>query len=163
VYNIWNTTAGGNSVFAVPGYTQGTYWPSQPAKNVFDGNLSTEYCNYGVCNDTTGAMACGKETGFYLTMNSGPNILAAFYMGTCPESWGRSRDPMLITIEGSNLNGSALLEEKLGERCRYFLILQSHSQAIVYLLLQNKVLTFAQTILKCSSFLTDISNIYYIL
>jgi len=108
VYNIWNTTAGGNSVFAVPGYTPGTYWPDQPAKNVFDGNLTTEYCNYGVCNITYQAKACGVETGFYLTMSSGPNILAAFYMGTGTVSWGRSRDPMLITIEGSNLNGSAL-------------------------------------------------------
>ncbi|UJR12199.1 hypothetical protein I4U23_016376 [Adineta vaga] len=108
VYSIWNTTAGGDSVFAIAGGVSGSYWGTQPPAKAFDGILTTGYCNHGVCNSTSGRMVCGEKTGFYLKMSSTPKILAAFQIGACSEVGGRSRDPMTITIEGSNLNGSVL-------------------------------------------------------
>ncbi|CAF1004065.1 unnamed protein product [Adineta steineri] len=109
VYNIWNTTAGSSSIYAVSGYYSGNYYPSGSAQIAFDGNLSTRACSYGACNSSFGALACGTQAGFYLTMNGGPKVLVAFYMSTSFEPTSRARDPMTITIEGSNLNGSTLI------------------------------------------------------
>jgi hypothetical protein len=108
VYSIWNTTVGENFTLASSGYYTGTYWPGQSGQQAFDNNMTTEYTNHGMCNYTTAAMsiACGEKTGFYLTMSGGPVIFVAFYMGT--NIFSALRDPMVITIEGSNLNGSDL-------------------------------------------------------
>ncbi|CAF0823740.1 unnamed protein product [Adineta steineri] len=109
VYNIWNTTAGGSSIYAVSGYYSGNYYPSGSAQVAFDGNLSTRACSYGTCNSSFQALTCGEKTGFYVTMNGGPKVLVAFYMSSGFEPTSRARDPMTITIEGSNLNGSTLI------------------------------------------------------
>ncbi|CAF1060044.1 unnamed protein product [Adineta steineri] len=108
VYDIWNTTAGSDSIYAVSGYSVGSYYPDQPAQAAFDGNLTTVACNYGPCSYGSESQTCGENTGFYLTMNSGPKVLTGFYTGSASESWTRVRDPMTITIEGSNSNGLAL-------------------------------------------------------
>ncbi|CAF3733858.1 unnamed protein product [Adineta steineri] len=108
VYNIWNTTAGGSSVYAVSGYSVGSYWPAGSGQTAFDGDLTTALCSYGTCDFTGSSQSCGEKTGFYLTMNGGSKILAGFQMSSSSVTWSRVRDPMVITIEGSNLNGSAL-------------------------------------------------------
>jgi hypothetical protein len=51
-------------------------------------------------------ITCGQNTGLYLTPNSGPLLLVAFYFVT--NNYRRARDPLTITIEGSNMNESAL-------------------------------------------------------
>jgi hypothetical protein len=86
----------------------GTYWPTQPPIDAFDNDLTTEYTNHGNCNysSSTQSITCGTNTGFYLTLQSGPMILIGFYFGT--NTLYSKRDPLTITIEGSNLNGSAL-------------------------------------------------------
>ncbi|CAF0876870.1 unnamed protein product [Adineta steineri] len=108
VYDIWNTTAGTDSVYAVSGTSIGTYYPGQSAQTAFDGDLTDGPCNHGSCDYTNGALACGTKAGFYITINGAPKVLAAFDVISHTGSWSRVRDPMMITIEGSNLNGSAL-------------------------------------------------------
>jgi hypothetical protein len=75
---------------------------------MFDGNLTSVYTNYENCNtgSSTISITCGKNTGLYLTLNSEPFILVAFSIGTVPTY--STRDPLTITIESSNLTGSAL-------------------------------------------------------
>jgi hypothetical protein len=51
-------------------------------------------------------ITCGEDTGLYLTLNSGPLALVAFYFGT--NNYSPLRDPLTITIEGSNFNQTAL-------------------------------------------------------
>jgi hypothetical protein len=106
VYAIWNTTAGGNSLPAVPGRSTGMYYPSEPPAAAFDNNTATDFTSYGSCNFSMMSTSCGQKTGLYLTLNSGPITLVAFYIGT--NGFSAQRDPAIITIEGSNLNGSVL-------------------------------------------------------
>ncbi|CAF1427733.1 unnamed protein product [Adineta ricciae] len=80
VYAIWNTSA--------------------------DGNLSTEYTNHG-CADERFNITSGMYTGFYFTIKSVPFRLMKFRMGTNVQE--AKRDPMTITIEGSNNDQSELL------------------------------------------------------
>jgi hypothetical protein len=44
-------------------------------------------------------MTCGENTGIYLTLNSGPFTLVAFYFVT--GGYSQLRDPLTITIEGN--------------------------------------------------------------
>ncbi|CAF1510083.1 unnamed protein product [Adineta ricciae] len=106
LHPIWNTTAGDNSLAAYSGYQPGSYWPAQSAVNIFDGNLTTEFTSHGVCNISLYLSRCGQNTGFYFTPQSGSMILAGFRLGTSIHS--SLRDPLLMTIEGSNSSGSSL-------------------------------------------------------
>ncbi|CAF1313602.1 unnamed protein product [Adineta steineri] len=106
IFEIWNTTASGNSLSAIPSFYTGSYWPTQPAENLFDGNLATDYTNHGMCNYTYYDVSCGEKTGFYLTMYNKSMSLVAFYLGT--NEYDSMRDPLSVTIEGSNLYGSEL-------------------------------------------------------
>ncbi|CAF1450297.1 unnamed protein product [Adineta steineri] len=108
VYPIWNTTLGRDSSPSSPGSKPGTYWPSQPSEAALDGNLSSEYCNYGFCN-ASGPLqdGCGIQTGFYITFKNKPFILVKFRIATSKNSG--SRDPTQITIEGSNIEESDLV------------------------------------------------------
>ncbi|CAF1338371.1 unnamed protein product [Adineta steineri] len=106
IFEIWNTTAGGDSLSAIPSFYTGSYWPTQPAENLFDGNLTTDYTNHGMCNYTYYDVSCGEKTGFYLTMYNKSMSLVAFYLGT--NNYDSMRDPLSVTIEGSNLYESEL-------------------------------------------------------
>ncbi|CAF1454736.1 unnamed protein product, partial [Adineta ricciae] len=105
-FNNRSSTTGGNSLAAYSGYQPGSYWPTQPAVNIFDGNLTTEFTSHGVCNISLYLSRCGQNTGFYFTPQSGSMILAGFRLGTNIHS--SLRDPLLMTIEGSNSSGSSL-------------------------------------------------------
>ncbi|CAF1384761.1 unnamed protein product [Adineta ricciae] len=106
VYGIWNTTAGSDSLSEYSGYQPGSYWPGESAKNVLDGNLTTDFTSHGVCNSTLFLLTCGENTGFYFKFRYTSMILVGFRLST--SLWYLMRDPLTVTIEGSNFNGSAL-------------------------------------------------------
>lgn len=83
----------------------GQYWYTQNVTNVFDGRSDTYYCSYGTCNSVSSNLSCGQNTGLYVTLKRGPFILNAFRIvrGTFV-----SRDPLRMTIEGSNQDGMNL-------------------------------------------------------
>jgi hypothetical protein len=103
---VWNVSAGEDSFPATSGYYQGQYWPLHKPDNVFDDNLNTELCSYGFCNVSYYDFNCGTNTGVYVTTQYAPFVLDAFRTAT--GSYGPWRDPLTITIEGSNQNGSNL-------------------------------------------------------
>lgn len=90
------------------GATPGSYWSTEPPQAVFDNNITTAYTSHGSCNSSfiSSSITCGQNTGLYFTQKNGPIIFVAFYFVTNPLYW--ERDPATVTIEGSNLNGSAL-------------------------------------------------------
>ena len=103
---MWNTTAGGDSLPSPSGDSIGTYWSSEPPKAAFDNNLTSRYTNHGRCNVTEANIQCGEGTGVYFTFDDGPVLLKAFYFITAP--FRPARDPLTITMEGSNGNRSVL-------------------------------------------------------
>ncbi|UJR19759.1 hypothetical protein I4U23_022893 [Adineta vaga] len=70
-------------------------------------NEVVAYTNHGICDAWSyHSTECGLKTGFYLTFKSKSFVLMHFRMATNKNS--RERDPVTITIEGSNNNESEL-------------------------------------------------------
>jgi hypothetical protein len=70
--------------------------------NAFDGNTSTKYLNFGNC----GFEDAGLRTGLYFTLKRNQSIVTGlrFYTANdCP-----NRDPLMVTLEGSNQTGELL-------------------------------------------------------
>ena len=109
VYGIWKTITGGNSRPSSAGGGNGDYWPTEPPKAALDGNITTEYTNHGYSDDRLN-ITSGMYTGLYFTIHDGPFHLTRFRMATC--RYSPVRDPMTITIEGSNKNPSELTHGK---------------------------------------------------
>ncbi len=108
IYGLWNTTAGVNSMLSSPGNSSGNYNPNEIPSNAFDQNITTKHSSYGICNRTaSGSLQCGTNTGLYLTLERGISLLTSIRFCAAPSL--PERDPMTITIEGSNQPSSALL------------------------------------------------------
>lgn len=109
LYGLWDTIAGGNSKLATPGQSIGNYVAGEGPRNAFDKILSNKYLSFGHCNDSSrsDALSCGTNTGFYLTLRRGPIVLdkLRFISGNDAPL----RDPLTMTLEGSNQPNSTLL------------------------------------------------------
>lgn len=104
---IWNTTASGNSTDSTAGTgSAGQYPTNEAAPNVVDGT-NNKYLNFGggggagVQTDSKGV-----GTGFYITPGVTDSIVKAFQFTAANDAV--NRDPLTITIEGSNAVGAAL-------------------------------------------------------
>lgn len=108
IYGLWDTTAGGNSDLSSPGNGPGNYNPVETPQNIFDNISTTKYTSFGNCsnNNTIISLSCGINTGFYIVLQSCPSLLIAFRFRTGNDV--PARDPLLVTIEGSNRNSSLL-------------------------------------------------------
>lgn len=106
IYGIWNAVAGGSSSPASPGTTAGCYVPAESPPNAFDGNPATKYLSFGNCNIATVSTSCGVGTGFYFTAQNGISLLRGVRL--CTANDAPNRDPMTMTIEGSNQPSSTL-------------------------------------------------------
>jgi hypothetical protein len=106
IYGIWNTTAGGNSIAASGGWGVGFYVTAEPPPNAFDGNCLTKYTSFGDCDGSTNSIQCGLNTGFYVTPHQGASTIAGLQF--CTGNDNPPRDPLTMTLEGSNQTSSAL-------------------------------------------------------
>jgi hypothetical protein len=106
VFGVWNTTTGQNSITATAGYNMGNYVPVETPTFAFDRNVSTKYLSFGICNDSTWKIDCGLNTGFYLTPKRGSSLLMIIQI--CTANDYENRDPLTMTVEGSNQTSSAL-------------------------------------------------------
>ena len=101
VYGIWNTVAGGSSTEASAGLASGNYPDAETPPNLFDGNANTKYTSFGSCvSNGDPSATCAVDTGFYLTLQRAISILQGFRIRTANDL--PDRDPLTITIEGSN-------------------------------------------------------------
>lgn len=108
IVGLWNTTAGQNGTQATPGTAVGNYVASEPPQMVFDNNCGTKYTSFGSCDigGSTASIHCGLGTGFHVTLLAGPMIVKSFRI--CTGNDAPPRDPLTMTLEGSNQTGSAL-------------------------------------------------------
>ena len=102
VFAVWNTSAGRNSSSSSAGENIGNYYPLHTPGKAFDGSTSSKHLNYGSCNDSasTSANLCGQNTGVYLSPKREISLLLGFRF--CTADSFPERDPMIITLEGSN-------------------------------------------------------------
>lgn len=96
---IYNTDVGGDSTPAVSGSTDdGGYPANQSPAKLFDNNATTVYSIR--VNYTVNGVQVGKKTGFYVSVAGCQVVLTAFQF--YPYINNSNRDPITITIEGSN-------------------------------------------------------------
>lgn len=106
VQGIWNTSAGCNSQYSYPGTGIGSYWYTQQPEKAIDGIFETTYCNHGPCSSISSfSESCGTQAGLFFTYSWGPMVLRSFRMIT---GFNSNRDPIWVTLEGSNQNTSFL-------------------------------------------------------
>ena len=105
---LWNTKAGGNGTSSVEGTGTGSFYPGETPAQAFDRNATTRYTNHGSCNWAAYDLDCGEDTGLHLTLLQGPAVLRAFRFMKEAANFP-NRDPMTVTIEGSNQTGAALM------------------------------------------------------
>jgi len=105
---IWNTTVGGDSTLSTAGTSSAGQFPSgEAAPNAIDGNVSSKYLNFGTGGGSGVQTATkGVGTGFYVTPVFGLSIVTGIQFRTANDA--PLRDPLSITIEGSNAVGSDL-------------------------------------------------------
>jgi hypothetical protein len=108
IVGIWNTTAGGDSTASTPGTGAAGQFPAGEAPGfAIDGNNATKYLNFGTGGGGgVSSTTKGVGTGFYVTPTNGPLTLKAVQVVTANDS--PARDPLAITIEGSNATGTDL-------------------------------------------------------
>ncbi len=108
VNGIYNRTVGSNSMPASPGDGDsiGNYPPNESPGNACDNNVTTKYLNFGACLSTDYQDICGLNTGFYLTLQRGASLVNGLQICTANDS--PDRDPLTVTLEGSNSNGTDL-------------------------------------------------------
>ena len=109
IVGLWNTSAGGDGTTAIAGLSSGNYAPMETPTNVFDSNCSTKYTSFGACRHPTinPPASCGVDTGFHVSLSSGPIILRSLQF--CTGNDNVNRDPLTVTVEGANTAGSVLL------------------------------------------------------
>ncbi|UJR16596.1 hypothetical protein I4U23_003496 [Adineta vaga] len=106
IYGIFNTSIGGNSVASTSGFNIGSYPPVESPNNACDDNTTTKYLNFGSCSEIQFLDTCGLNTGFYLELLQGHVLVTGFRICTADDY--PERDPLIISLEGSNQSGIAL-------------------------------------------------------
>ena len=97
---LWNTYAGGMGTMATEGANGvGSYYTAQPAGNLFDGKVTSSFASRGQSASGSNALA-GLNTGFHVSIAQCGPTLVSFRIATGTS--GTERDPMTITVEGSN-------------------------------------------------------------
>lgn len=106
---IWNASAGTNSLVSTGGLGQGNYVPAEGPPNAFDNNCNNKFLSFGDCalDITLSSLTCGINTGFYVTLSSGAIVMKSLRF--CTGNDEPARDPITMTLEGSNQTGSVLL------------------------------------------------------
>ena len=107
IIGLWNTVAGGNQTISIPGGCVGCHVPLERPENAFDQNVTTKYTNFGSCGAFVLSPTCGINTGIYVPLRRGSSLLLAFRF--CTGNNIPERDPLTVTIEGSNQPNSAFI------------------------------------------------------
>lgn len=85
----------------------GQYHFDESPNNACDGNIATKYVNFGLCAGDTHVCGCGSQTGLYFELKRGTSLVTGLQICTGDDYPGR--DPILVTLEGSNRSGTDLL------------------------------------------------------
>ncbi|CAF1641331.1 unnamed protein product [Adineta ricciae] len=103
---VYNTSVGGDSTASTSGYGIGQYPPGQSPEAAWDNDTSTKYLNFGSCTISDNNNQCGLNTGVYFELQRGSTVVRALQMYTGSDH--SERDPLIVTLEGSNQSGSNL-------------------------------------------------------
>lgn len=80
---------------------------NETVANIFDQNISTRYTSFGSSSANVSSIRSGINTGFYVTIDVSICIITGFRFTTAIDQ--PKRDPIRITLEGSNADNSSLI------------------------------------------------------
>jgi hypothetical protein len=106
------TVIGGNSTTATAGFGAGQYPGPEGPGNAIDQLYTmpyppgTKYLNFGAGAQGVTSATKGVGTGFYVTPAVGSSVANAIRVATANDS--ENRDPLTVSLEGSNATGAAL-------------------------------------------------------
>ncbi|CAF4200147.1 unnamed protein product [Adineta steineri] len=106
IYGIHGTKINQDSQASQSGESHNQYHPSAPPANACDGDTSTKYLHFGWCQSDQWEVYCGLDTGFYLELKRGASLVTGLQI--CTANDRESRDPLTVSLEGSNQSGSSL-------------------------------------------------------
>ncbi|CAF1193181.1 unnamed protein product [Adineta steineri] len=106
IYGVHGTRINQDSQASEPGTWYNNYHQSTPPANACDGDTSTKYLHFGACSEGGNDMTCGLDTGFYLELKRGAAVVTGLQICTADDF--PERDPLTISLEGSNQSGAAL-------------------------------------------------------
>ncbi|CAF3877715.1 unnamed protein product, partial [Rotaria sp. Silwood1] len=104
IVGICNTIAGGST-----GGSNVNYPSSENPPTAIDGSLSTKYLNFGDSSSgCSGSSSPGINTGFYVTPTiSSASVAVGLRFATAGDT--PNRDPITVTLEGTNATGTTAL------------------------------------------------------
>ena len=110
IVGLWNTVVGGGCSLSSPGYLTGQYPYSEIPRYAFDTNKNTKYMSFGNCPTypLIPDLSCGLNTGLQLTFGTSTPLVTSFRFTTANDI--DHRDPIAITLEGSNQNQTSLCD-----------------------------------------------------
>jgi hypothetical protein len=103
---VYNTHAGGDSAAAMPGLGDGRYPLMESPNKACDNNTNTKYLSFGLCETSNTTNNCGVDTGLYLTLERDASLVLGLQVCTAGDYV--ERDPLTVTLEGSNQTGIEL-------------------------------------------------------
>jgi hypothetical protein len=107
---IWNASVGDDSLVVTEGPSNGQYPnANEGPAGVNDYNVLTKYNSYGSANVSTILPGAGIGTGFYVTMAVGACVATDIQFAAANDA--PERDPITMTLEGSNVVNTSLLSE----------------------------------------------------
>lgn len=99
---------GGDSLVATQGRSNGQYPnANEGPASVLDYDVTTKYNSYGNVNVSIATPMAGVGTGFYVTMAVGSCVVTGIQFATANDA--PQRDPITMTLEGSNVVNTSLL------------------------------------------------------
>jgi hypothetical protein len=118
ITGIWQTTIGGNSTTSTAGTANAGQYPAgEPPAQAIDGRYTnpygtgptqgSKYLNFGTGGGGgISTITKGVGTGYFVTPALGPSIVTGIQIATANDA--APRDPLTVSIEGSNATGAAL-------------------------------------------------------
>ena len=107
-FGVSATVTGGNSTASTEGHGPNQYPPSEVPHRGCDNNMATKLFQYGPCGEISiPGPRCGVDTGFYVTPRGASSLAVGFQF--CTANDNPDRDPLDVTLEGSNAIGTELI------------------------------------------------------
>ena len=79
---------------------------NETVDNIFDHDIYTKYTSFGSSTPNAISARSGLNTGFHVTLDAGICIVTGFRFSTATDQ--PKRDPIMITLEGSNVDSMSL-------------------------------------------------------
>ncbi|CAF3697369.1 unnamed protein product [Adineta steineri] len=106
VYGVHDTRISHDSRAAQSGPGIVEYPKEEPPAYACDGDTSTKYLNFAPCLYSENSIQCGLHTGFYLELKGNASLVTRLQICTADDF--PARDPLTVSLEGSNHSGSNL-------------------------------------------------------